>query len=389
MKNATGNDRHGDDHAVRRAWRCSIQRSARIARWLVERGNDGFVVAGIDRRGSDARRCTSGASSGSGERCRRRPARPSSPTPERTRRANRSRAGEAAQDAGADAILAVVPYYNKPTQSGMLAHFGAIAEATALPVIIYNIPGRTGANMLPETLLELARRHANVVGVKESSGDLKQIATILRDRPRRISSSGRATTICSCRALALGADGVVGVASHLCSREYREMFEAYPKRRRRRGGARSTPRCLPLIDALFATTSPIPVKWAMRELGFRGGRVPLAARSTAASDLRERLRPLLAPYVRTDGRRSLGDRAGDTRVPSRSDRCRRGDDANPALRARRRRRAGRDAWHRDGRPRAARRTRFARSSTASALSLCERLVCLRSRVAAVRRCASA
>ena len=131
-----------------------------------------------------------------------------------------------AQGAGADAILAVVPYYNKPTQSGMLAHFGAIAEATSLPVVIYNIPGRTGANMLPETLLELARRHRNVAGVKESSGDLKQIGTILRDRAAGFGVwAGDDHLFLPC--LSLGADGVVGVASHLCSLEYRAMLDAF------------------------------------------------------------------------------------------------------------------------------------------------------------------
>ena len=122
-------------------------------------------------------------------------------------------AAEAAEAAGADAILAVVPYYNKPTQSGMLAHFGAIAQATRLPVVVYNIPGRTAANMLPETLFELARRHANIAGVKESSGDLKQIGMILGGRRDGfIVWAGDDHLFLPC--LALGADGVVGVASH-------------------------------------------------------------------------------------------------------------------------------------------------------------------------------
>ncbi len=129
-----------------------LSETQRLARWLVDRGNDGLVVAGSTGEGqtldADERvalwravkeavggRAVVIANAGTN--------------------ATRESVGavEAATDAGADAILAVVPYYNKPTQSGMLAHFGAIAEATPLPVIIYNIPGRTGANMLPETLL--------------------------------------------------------------------------------------------------------------------------------------------------------------------------------------------------------------------------------------------
>ncbi|HEY9086480.1 MAG TPA: 4-hydroxy-tetrahydrodipicolinate synthase [Candidatus Tyrphobacter sp.] len=265
----------------------------RLATWLVDRGNDGLVVAGSTGEGQtlDAaeraslvravkeavgRRATILANAGSND----------------TRDSVRS--VRDAQAAGADAILAVVPYYNKPPQSGMLAHFGAIADATSLPIVIYNIPGRTAANMLPETLLELARRKKNVVGVKESSGDLKQIGMILRDRDEGfIVWSGDDHLFLP--TLALGGDGVVGVASHLCSPEYRRMLEAY------RDGevaeaARIHASLLPLIDAIFATTSPIPIKWAMAQLGFHVGacRLPLDEMPEA---LAKRLRPLLAPYT--------------------------------------------------------------------------------------------
>ncbi len=269
------------------------QEAQRIARWLVERGNDGLVVAGSTGEGQtlDAReratlwravkeavagRATVVANAGTND----------------TRESVAEVA--AAADAGADAILAVVPYYNKPPQSGMLAHFSAIAEATDLPIVIYNIPGRTGVNMTTETLLELARRHPNIAGVKESSGDLKQIGMTLRERPRDfIVWAGDDHLFLPC--LALGADGVVGVASHLCSREYRTMFDAF-----RAGDVEEAARIhaslLPLIDALFATTSPIPVKWAMRRLGFDAGecRLPLDA---MPQELGERLESVLAPYA--------------------------------------------------------------------------------------------
>jgi 4-hydroxy-tetrahydrodipicolinate synthase len=265
----------------------------RLAHWLVERGNDGLVLAGSTGEGQtlDARerielwRAVKEAVGG-------RAAVIANAGTNSTRES--VAAVQAAASAGADAILAVVPYYNKPTQSGMLAHFGAIAQSTELPVIVYNIPGRTGANMLPETLLELARRHPNLAGVKESSGDLKQIGMILRDRAKGfLVWSGDDHLFLPI--LALGADGVVGVASHLCSPEYRRMFDAY------RGGrveeaARIHASLLPLIDALFATTSPIPVKWAMRQLGFAVGecRLPLDAMPPGVA---ERLRPLVAPYA--------------------------------------------------------------------------------------------
>lgn len=198
-----------------------------------------------------------------------------------------------AADAGADAILAVVPYYNKPTQDGMLRHFGALAEATPLPLIIYNIPGRTAVNMQPATLLDLARRYPTIAGVKESSGDLAQFAAILRARPPGFGFWCGDDHL-FLPALALGADGLISVAAHLCAREYRALLEAH-----RLGDNASAARIhldlAELVAILFATTSPIPVKWAMRELGFAVGacRSPLGA---MPADLAERLRPHLEPY---------------------------------------------------------------------------------------------
>lgn len=265
----------------------------RLTRWLIDRGNDGLVVAGSTGEGQtldanervalwaavkDAAGASAVVVANAG-----------------TNSTHESVAAvEAAEKAGVDAILAVVPYYNKPTQSGMVAHFGAIAQATRLPIVVYNIPGRTGANMLPQTLLELASRHANIAGVKESSGDLKQIGMVLRDRDDDfVVWAGDDHLFLPC--LALGADGVVGVASHLCSPEYRRMFEAY-RAGRNEEAAGIAASLLPLIDALFATTSPIPVKWAMRRLGFAVGecRLPLDAMPSALADT---LLPLIASYA--------------------------------------------------------------------------------------------
>jgi 4-hydroxy-tetrahydrodipicolinate synthase len=270
-----------------------LDEARRLARWLVDRGNDGLVVAGstgegqtldADERaalfaavkeavGDDAVVVANAGTNGTRESVA---------------------AVREAGAAGADAILAVVPYYNKPPQGGMIGHFEAIAQTTHLPIIIYNIPGRTAANMLPETLLELARRNSNIVGVKESSGDLKQIGTILRERSEGfIVWAGDDHLFLPC--LAMGADGVVGVASHLCSREYRAMLDAY-RNGRVEEAAQIHLSLLPLIDALFTTTSPIPVKWAMAQLGFRVGdcRLPL---DDIPPGLADRLRPLLAPYA--------------------------------------------------------------------------------------------
>jgi 4-hydroxy-tetrahydrodipicolinate synthase len=266
--------------------------AARIASWLVDRGNDGLVIAGSTGEGQtltrDERTALVAAVK---EAVNGRAAVIANAGSNDTRDSVAS--VQEVQRAGADAVLAVVPYYNKPTQRGMMAHFGAIAQATPLPVIVYNIPGRTGANMLPETLLELARTHKNIAGVKESSGDLMQIGTILADRsPGFIVYSGDDHLFLPC--LAMGADGVVGVASHLCSFDYRAMFEAY-----RSGDVKEAARIhlslLPLMRALFATTNPIGVKWAMRQLGFKVGecRLPL---DTIPDTLAQRLGPMLDPY---------------------------------------------------------------------------------------------
>lgn len=270
-----------------------LREAQRLARWLVERGNEGLVVAGSTGEGQtlDVRE--------RGEVFRAvKDAVGTEAVVVANAGTNSTResvvAVEDAASAGADAVLAVVPYYNKPTQSGMLAHFGAIAQATPLPVVIYNIPGRTAANMLPETLLELARRHANIVGVKESSGDLKQIGLILGSKSSDFSLwAGDDHLFLPC--LALGARGVIGVASHLCSREYARMLDAY-RSGRVEEAARIHASLLPLIDALFATTSPIPIKWAMRQLGFSVGecRLPLDAIPSSVAD---RLRPLIVPYL--------------------------------------------------------------------------------------------
>lgn len=266
--------------------------AARIAAWLVDRGNDGLVVAGSTGEGQTLSHDERGALIAAVKQAVAGRAAVIANAGSNDTRDSVASVHEA-QQAGADAILAVVPYYNKPTQRGMIAHFSAIAQATPLPVVIYNIPGRTGSNMLPETLLELARINENVAGVKESSGDLMQIGTILAERDRGFTVySGDDHLFLPC--LAMGADGVVGVASHLCSPQYRMMLEAY-----RSGDVAECPRIhrslLPLIRALFATTNPIPVKWAMRELGFKTGecRLPL---DTMPDALADRLRPMLEPY---------------------------------------------------------------------------------------------
>jgi 4-hydroxy-tetrahydrodipicolinate synthase len=204
-----------------------------------------------------------------------------------------ARAVETARKAAAlkpDGLLALVPYYNKPTQAGMAAHFSAIASAVELPVVLYNIPGRTGVNMLPVTMLGLAARHKNIVGVKEASGSLDQVSEIVNRAPKTfaVMSGDDSLTL---PMMAVGAKGVISVVSnvrpvetvHLCAR-----FAAGDAA----GAARLHHRLFPLVKALFAETNPIPVKYAVSALGY-GRPEPRLPLLPLSAPLRAPLRGLL------------------------------------------------------------------------------------------------
>jgi len=169
-----------------------------------------------------------------------------------------------AKDVGADASLQVVPYYNKPSQEGMYRHFLAVAEGVNLPLVVYNIAGRTAKNMETDTLMRLAA-HPNIVGVKEASGDLGQMTEVLARRPKGFSVlSGDDALLYPL--LALGGDGVISVAAHLVPRELVALCTAIAQGRI--ADARELHyRLLPLCKALFIETNPIPVKTA---LAFQG-----------------------------------------------------------------------------------------------------------------------
>jgi 4-hydroxy-tetrahydrodipicolinate synthase len=270
-----------------------VAEAARIATFLVERGNDGVVVAGSTGEGTalddeeklalfGAVKKALGSSgtviAGTGDNNTRRSV-------------NLTKRAEAA---GVDAILATVPAYNKPTQEGMLAHFGAIAEATSLPVVLYNIPGRTAANMLPATFHELTRRHANIVGIKEASGDVNQFTAILRDRTRDDVTFWCGDDSMYLPSLAIGGYGLISVVGHLRGNELRAMVDAFTS-----GDVATAGRIhrdlSPLNAALYTTSNPIPVKWAMGTYGFKVGRCRLPLSEMPAS-LAAALEPLIAPY---------------------------------------------------------------------------------------------
>ena len=180
-----------------------------------------------------------------------------------------------AEAIGVDALLLVVPYYNKPSQEGLYRHFRAVAEAVSLPCILYNVPSRTSINMTAETQLRLAHDVSNIRGTKEASGDLAAIAQIIEGAPDDflVWSGNDADTL---PLLALGGYGVVSVVSHLAGRQVRAMIEAH-LRDDRNEAARIHRRLLPLTDAMFLVGNPVPVKYALNLVGFRVGptRLPL------------------------------------------------------------------------------------------------------------------
>lgn len=170
-----------------------------------------------------------------------------------------------AQKEEVDAILSVVPYYNKPNQRGMIEHFSAVAESTDLPIIMYNIPSRTGVNMLPETVAYLAEKYDNIVGLKQSFGDMDKISElkILCPENFTIYSGDDSLTL---PMLSLGAHGVISVASHLFGTEIKSMIRNF--KTGQLTVAKNMHRTLyPAFKKLFMAPNPVPVKAALAHRG--------------------------------------------------------------------------------------------------------------------------
>ena len=196
---------------------------------------------------------------------------------------------EQAIDLGADGILTITPYYNKPTPDGLRRHFGAQAEAVekkkpGFPMIMYNVPGRTGLNMTADTTLRMAREIPNVIGVKEASGNLEQILTILRDRPKGflVLSGDDAWTL---PLMSVGAEGVISVASNEVPRLMRQLVDMRDSKLHER--------LLPLLLGNFIEANPGPAKAALVMMGVLSSdtvRPPLAPLTNAS---REKLHGIL------------------------------------------------------------------------------------------------
>ena len=180
-----------------------------------------------------------------------------------------------AQKYGADGLLLVTPYYNKATQKGLIAHFSAVAESVNIPIILYNVPGRTGCNITPSTVAQLTKNVKNIVGIKEASGNIAQVAEIMQLTGGEIDLySGNDDMIVPI--MSLGGQGVISVLSNIAPKDTHDMVMKYLE-----GdvvGSRELQlKYFPLINALFCEVNPIPVKKAVNLMGFQVGalRMPL------------------------------------------------------------------------------------------------------------------
>ena len=197
-----------------------------------------------------------------------------------------------AQSVGANGLLLVTPYYNKTTQNGLIKHFSAIADSTNLPIILYNVPSRTGMNLLPSTCFELSKIH-NIVGIKEASGNISQVANIASICGNELNIySGNDDQILP--VLSLGGIGVISVLSNIAPHKTCQIVNSFFD-----GDINTSTKlqleAIPLINNLFCETNPIPVKSALNFLGFQVGipRLPLIEMSNLA---KENLRNSMLEY---------------------------------------------------------------------------------------------
>ncbi|GFI24600.1 4-hydroxy-tetrahydrodipicolinate synthase [Lachnospiraceae bacterium] len=174
-----------------------------------------------------------------------------------------------AEKAGADGLLLVTPYYNKATQNGLYEHFKMIAEAVKIPAILYNVPGRTGCNIQPATIVRLCKEFDNIVGVKEASGDISQVTKLMAIADGCVDLySGNDNQIVPL--LSLGGKGVISVLSNVAPEQTHNICQLYFDGKTEES-CREQLRAIELVDALFCEVNPIPVKMAVNLIGMDGG----------------------------------------------------------------------------------------------------------------------
>jgi len=201
--------------------------------------------------------------------------------------------GKEVEKAGADAAMFITPYYNKPNKEGLYEHYKRIAEEISIPIIIYNVPSRTACNITPDIVVRLANEFDNIVGIKEASGNLKQVAEIIRNAPDNfVVLSG--DDFLTLPILMLGGKGVVSVAANVAPHLMKDMYNAF------KSGNLELARelhykLMPLFEVLFIDTNPIPVKKALELMGLAAGkpRLPLVELSKEKTEkLKEVLKSL-------------------------------------------------------------------------------------------------
>lgn len=193
-----------------------------------------------------------------------------------------------AQELGVDGLLVVTPFYNKATQEGLIEHYKMIAQSVDLPIIMYNVPSRTGCNILPETAARLADEVENIVGIKEASGDISQIAKLAACVKGKLDIySGNDDQVIPI--LSLGGIGVISVLSNVVPQDAHDMVIEYLNGNTKKALELQL-KYLDLIHALFCEVNPIPVKWAANQMGYQAGglRLPLTELSAAHQELLKR-----------------------------------------------------------------------------------------------------
>ncbi len=193
-----------------------------------------------------------------------------------------------AEEDGADGALIVTPYYNKATQAGLISHYSQIAKETKLPIILYNVPSRTGCNILPETVATLVKENDNIVGLKEATGNMAQASKTMYLCDGKIDMySGEDGLVVPL--LSIGGIGVISVIANIAPQETHNMIASYLAGDREKAVELQL-KSLPLVDALFSEVNPIPVKKALNLMGMNVGslRAPLCEMSDAAAAVLER-----------------------------------------------------------------------------------------------------
>ena len=269
----------------------NFDKAGELAQYLISRGSDGIVVSGTTGESpvlskSEKLQLFSRVKAAAGDKAEIWAGTGSYNTQE-TIELSRE-----AEKLGMDGLLLVVPYYNKPSQEGLYQHYKAVAASVAIPIMLYNIPGRTGVNMLPETVARLAELD-NVVALKESTGIMDQMSALKNILPEKVAiySGDDSQTL---PMLSLGAQGVVSIASHLIGPQIKQMMNAFANGEVQEAQSLHN-QLFAMFKGLFITTNPVPVKEALNLIGMEVGGVRLPMCGANEGEINQ-LKQLLASY---------------------------------------------------------------------------------------------